>query len=292
MTRDQIRGILFGTAIGDVLGGGKPETFSDTTTLAVMMADRLADSRSLREFLKMNQVNRPTNTGEASNNVTRVAAILAPFCLSERAAPWSRNLERLWLPYDILDPLGAVIRFAFLSYVSPTAAAACAAMVGATIYCLERESMEFSFTDFRSYASELAYHAFRLSSLLLEDRGIEVHETDPHFLSNRILQAGKVAPVSLGEEFGGGNSWAVNSLPFSLAHFVAGPFRIQTLHRVVSAGGDVRRNGAQVGALLGALNGMSVFPNTLVQRLTMREEIEHVATKVCDALNLPNGGAQ
>lgn len=295
MTRDQIRGILFGTAIGDALGGGKPDTFSMITTRALANAELLADNRSVEEFLKKRRGSKiQTILDESFNNVFIISPMLASFCLTERDAPWSLNPERLCLPYDILEQLGQMTNFALTTHASPLAAASCAAVVGATVYCLERKLDEEGFIASRlcAFTADLAYNAFQLSTLVLRDRGVKFRETDPYSLPNQLRKASRTPLADLGEAFGCGAPPFLNAVPFCLGHLFHNPSYIDPLHRVVAAGGDARCNGALVGALLGALNGMSVFPNPLVQRLAMREEIERVATKVCDALNLPNGGAR
>jgi ADP-ribosylglycohydrolase len=66
------------------------------------------------------------------------------------------------------------------------------------------------------------------------------------------------------EELGGGSCYCYNSIPFSLVHFFNNPNSIDCLYDVVTAGGDTDSNGSMVGALLGALNGASIFPEHLL----------------------------
>lgn len=73
--------------------------------------------------------------------------------------------------------------------------------------------------------------------------------------------------------FGGGTSYVYNSLPFSYAFFLRNPDSIETLYEVGNAGGDTDTNAAIVGELLGAKNGISIFPQHLIDGLWQKDRI-------------------
>ena len=83
-----------------------------------------------------------------------------------------------------------------------------------------------------------------------------------------------------------GSCYVYNSLPFSLMFFVKNPYSINTLYDVLNAGGDTDSNCAVVGALLGALNGMDVFPKELIEQIPeqRRWEIEDLTDRFAAAI--------
>ena len=88
------------------------------------------------------------------------------------------------------------------------------------------------------------------------------------------------------EEFGGGSCYCYHSLPFTYMFFLRNPKSVEALYDVVSAGGDADTNGAMLGALLGAYNGESVFPKSLVETLDQAGMILGVADKFCDCFQI------
>ena len=83
------------------------------------------------------------------------------------------------------------------------------------------------------------------------------------------------------DEFGGGSCYVYNSLPFAYMFFVQNPHSIDALFNVINAGGDTDTNGSIVGALLGSLNGMAVFPEDLLERIpdNYYQEIVNISEK-------------
>jgi len=59
-----------------------------------------------------------------------------------------------------------------------------------------------------------------------------------------------------------------HSLPLSIYCFLTAPHSIESLYTAVSAGGDTDTNASIVGALVGALNGASIFPQHLINGLS------------------------
>lgn len=69
------------------------------------------------------------------------------------------------------------------------------------------------------------------------------------------------------------------TLPFCYAIFIKEPVNINTLYKVVNAGGDTDTNGSIAGALLGAYNGTSIFPMRLIKGLDQHEAIFDLADR-------------
>lgn len=79
--------------------------------------------------------------------------------------------------------------------------------------------------------------------------------------------------------YGNGTCYVYNSLPFTYSMFMRNANSIECLYDTVNAGGDADTNGSMVGALLGALNGTSIFPKHLVTGLKSRAEIVDLADR-------------
>lgn len=77
--------------------------------------------------------------------------------------------------------------------------------------------------------------------------------------------------------FGSGSCYVYDSLPFSYAFFLRNPMSIESLFDCVSSGGDCDSNGSQLGGLLGALHGTSIFPDHLIEGLQEKDEIIKLA---------------
>lgn len=88
------------------------------------------------------------------------------------------------------------------------------------------------------------------------------------------------------EEFNGGDCYAFNSVPFSHYFFFKNPTSIDALYDCVSAGGDADSNGSMVGGLLGALNGMEIFPQHLIDGLLEPNVMLELADRFCDKFEI------
>lgn len=114
-------------------------------------------------------------------------------------------------------------------------------------------------------------------------------QTGPDDLTERLKKLERYqdyTPEKCVEEFGGGSYYVYDSLPFSYMFFCRNPRSIESLYDVVSWGGDTDSNGSMVGALLGALNGMSIFPTHLIEGLKTRRKILDVANRFCDRFGI------
>lgn len=74
-----------------------------------------------------------------------------------------------------------------------------------------------------------------------------------------------------------GTCYVYNSLPFSYAFFLRGPFSLKSLIDAAYAGGDADTNASIVGGMLGALNGTEIFSEALINGLMEKEKILKVA---------------
>ena len=108
--------------------------------------------------------------------------------------------------------------------------------------------------------------------------------TNYEFLS--LIVQKEPSSETLARIFGAHGFHAADSLPTVWAFFLRDPRSIETLYDVVNWSGDADSNGALVGALLGALNGLSIFPQHLLDGLWQREVIEDTANRLCAVLRI------
>lgn len=163
-----------------------------------------------------------------------------------------------------------IIKFTLMTHYTRMAIDSALAHVFAINLCLRNN---FSVENF---ITEILYW----SNFVLYE---ETHQIKDR-LSERFEQLGKLdfaslTPEKIIELFGGGTSYVYNSLPFSYAFFLRNPHSIETLYDVVNSGGDTDTNGSIVGGLLGTLNGISIFPQHLIDGLWQKERIQATADK-------------
>lgn len=87
------------------------------------------------------------------------------------------------------------------------------------------------------------------------------------------------------QEFGNGNYYVFNSLPFSYHYFMRNPRSVEAIYEAASAGGDTDSNASMVGALVGALNGIELFEkeeNKHLLDLDRKNELIELADEFCE----------
>jgi len=108
-------------------------------------------------------------------------------------------------------------------------------------------------------------------------------------LYQRLLNVNKAENLSNDEIIAMNNKgsfYAIDSIPFSLMFFYRNPFSFDSLIETVNSGGDVDTNASMVGALLGALNGVDIFPKNIMDSLP-KEKINlmiNLSDKLCSSL--------
>lgn len=83
-----------------------------------------------------------------------------------------------------------------------------------------------------------------------------------------------------------GRCYVYCSLPFTYMFFLRNPRSIESLYEVVSQGQDADTNASMCGALLGALNGTSIFPDHFVKELEAKDQLVEVANRLCDVFGI------
>lgn len=167
--------------------------------------------------------------------------------------------------------------FALMTHKTPLAVVSGLAHMRGIYYCLTRN--EFPLGEFIDSVTEdedyvYAYAMDKEQSFVYSDGSVKPIHKD--FLSNRfqnLINYEKYDIARIVDEFGG-SCYVYNSLPFTYMFFLKNPHSIESLYDIVSNGGDTDTNGSMLGALLGSLNGMSVFPKDLIGQIPAKSHKE------------------
>lgn len=209
-----------------------------------------------------------------------VAMKVAPFG-AFRVSPFVKNLKfaKEYFDYRLQD-------LTLMTHYTNMALQSAFAHVVAIGFCLEWDGNKRTFTDdFISVITKAAEQAPTIQEKFpIQDSLLERFKTFRHIPFQVIIDEDLI------ERFGGGTSYVYNSLPFAYSFFLRDPFDIDTLFDVINAGGDTDTNGSMVGGLLGALNGLSIFPRHLVDGLWQKERILATADKFYETFFEDKGG--
>lgn len=86
--------------------------------------------------------------------------------------------------------------------------------------------------------------------------------------------------AEMAKMFGGATCYVFNSLPFCYGAFLYGNRKnIELIYDIASAGGDTDSNASIVGGLMGALYGVDIFPQHLIEGLWKKDEIIDMADR-------------
>lgn len=200
-------------------------------------------------------------------------------------APYIEKMSML----DKLDHLRAgtfenqLIGYAMMTHNSDMAIVSGVMQVAAIAYCLRSDTNTFSQAQFIDYVSKIGH--VRVSHVVPEVFQIQNANLQVRMKELELLMSTRPSDLRIAETFGGGTFYVYNALPFTFAHFLRSP-TIEGLYDVVNAGGDTDTNGSMLGALLGALHGVSVFPSHLVEGLWEKDKIIAKANKFCDMFQI------
>ena len=122
--------------------------------------------------------------------------------------------------------------------------------------------------------------------------GLQQNYDETDFLSERLAKlrmfqhCGPLSNADIRKHFGDGSSYVYESLPVAYAFYLGNIRSIDSLYNAIYFGGDTDTVASIVGSLLGAKNGMKVFPKHLIDGLWRKERIFEVANKFCDAFGI------
>lgn len=166
----------------------------------------------------------------------------------------------LWHPNDreTVNFVDFVEKLSKMTHKSSMAASSGLAQACVVSYCLELDPEQDNF-DPETFVD------FSVSS----SKRFEEEPGDDSLTARlqRLVNYKEYDADRIAKEFGNGSCWVKNSLPFTYAYFLNNPNSFEVIWDIVNAGGDTDSNASIAGALLGALNGMSVFPESVLTQV-------------------------
>ncbi|WP_422923654.1 ADP-ribosylglycohydrolase family protein [Singulisphaera sp. PoT] len=236
--------------------------------------DRLAVGISWRESGKVGLENRGAGNGVVMK-MAPIAALMAvdPSRISNRA----------------------IVEFSAMTHYSRISARASVVHASVLRECLSRTPFDLlgsadayspmrDLVDLASRLSRLdqlagnSSEAYAIDHLDIGDKDISMPLRDLRLVLDDGMDGEAVA-----RRFHDGNGFLVYyNLPFAYAHFLIDPYSIETLYRVVGAGGDTDSNASVVGGMLGALHGLGFFQDHLKDGLRDYAELIELADGFCE----------
>lgn len=322
MTKDRIKGMFLGTFIGDALGlpveswavdkirekhgritdylevtdhkylkDSPKGTYSDDTQLTLAVANGMIDAggldmdtqaerhveaytkstkgwgkstrESVRRLLNGADYNGSAVIGQNMGVGNGVAMKVSP------VGAWIAN-------YGPSESIKFLAELTLMTHWTSIAASSALAQAYGIAYCLESRPQNFLKEEFVFRCTMASSWGQHIIPKTITDDDITARF--------RSLFKRDMEPEEIIEEFGGGTCYCYNSVPFTHAFFLRNPTNIDSLYDIVSAGGDTDSNGSMLGALLGALNGASVFPQHLINGLDQDQlaEVLEVVDRFCE----------
>lgn len=159
-----------------------------------------------------------------------------------------------------------IIQFSAMSHYTEMSAYAAVAHYHAIVYCLGCTPDNFQQKSFLDEITKEAYVAGFVENAKLDP---PLNKLKDNLRSKFEL----LYNMSDGIPFEKGGCYVYESLPFTYAYFLRDP-TIEGFYDVINAGGDTDTNGSMFGALLGALHGINVFPQKLIDGIQNKDHIE------------------
>ena len=178
---------------------------------------------------------------------------------------------------QIEDHLDSIVAITAITHPTSIAVSSALAQIAAVQYCLTNSPDSFSRADFLATVIRYSKIGEQYFPETLGPDNLTAALTS-------VATTNELSVDDLVQKFGGGSCYVFHSLPFSYAFFIRDPNSVQSLFEVINAGGDTDSNGSMVGALLGALNGSTIFPAELVEQISRTTTVNQVATQLFEAL--------
>jgi ADP-ribosylglycohydrolase len=157
-------------------------------------------------------------------------------------------------------------------------------------YCLNTSPKDFKVED--CFDNNFQYLQFCLKSKPTDGvydwwiGHLNATEIDMWQEFQKVLDSSSWDSDKIIEQFGGGSCNVGHSLPFCYAFFAQDHNSHEVISRVIESGGDTDTNGSIVGAMLGALHGEEIFPESWVKNLYKVDEIIKITERFCDYLRI------
>ena len=246
-------------AKGLLLSGGEPDMDAQVQAHVGAYEDSYGWGKTTWEVVRRLRLGVPWQTAGATNAGNGCAMKIAP--------------AALLLHRDVPGAAHFIADLCSMTHRTSMAVSAGLAQAFALAYCLRSGPNYFDAAEFVRVAVSASHRG--------RDCFPETLTGDD--ITDRLALCADYAvwpPERCVVEMENGRGYVYCSMPFSYMFFLRNPRSIETLYQVVSAGGDTDTNGSMVGALLGALNGIDIFPVHLVEELEARDELVDVANRL------------
>lgn len=174
-------------------------------------------------------------------------------------------------PFDSKEVADKLADFTAMTHPTSMAVSSCLAHTYAVFHCMVSDHERFNIKLFIN----TVVNASEIGRQYFPDTANADDITERFRLLETVTTQTQTEEIV--KEFGKGTYYVYNSLPFTYAFLVRNPTNIEALYECASAGGDTDSNASMLGALLGALNGTSIFPKALVDGLHSTNEIIKLA---------------
>ena len=158
-----------------------------------------------------------------------------------------------------------MVQFSAMTHYTTMSAYAAIAHVHAIQHCLAFQPDEF---QKELFLEEIVNHAYR-------NGFVENAKLDPPLnrtKDNLRMRSNLLYDVKL---FENGGCYVYESLPFTYAYFLQDQ-TINGLYNVVNAGGDTDTNGSMLASMIGALHGLSIFPEELLDGIQEKDVLSQL----------------
>lgn len=319
ITKEKIRGLFLGVAIGDAFGqpfesqdfetlksvprtsdyseGRYPKGYwTDDTQLTIATANAVLEGELDMDVIARHHVkafNESTDGwGSTTRNAIRNIAAGQRWWEAGKLGDDPRRGVGNGLPMKIA-PVAAyfaltgnfsqfnnfIIDFTAMTHQTSVAVSSAFAHAVAILECLNSTPTDFDTKAFlRKIIRVSEIGRCRFPETLKDDLTTRLKSLIPLYETPKLLYDTE----HLVATYSGGTCYVYNSLPFSYAFFIRGPFHIQTMFDVAYAGGDTDTNASIVAGLQGALMGTKVFPEHLYEGLKDKELILKLADSFYD----------
>lgn len=185
-----------------------------------------------------------------------------------------------------------VVKHSAMTHYSQMSALAGIAHYEAVARCLSRTENDFDVVDFTHKINKANPRDPDINKKI---RHLTQNNDDISLRLNIIMHFVRFIPEmsddKLREFFGSGGCYVYDSLPFTYAAFLREPFSVNTICRIVEAGGDTDTNAKMAGELIGALLGHQHFlkPENkwTVDGLVGYQELVELGNEFCDCMRIP-----
>ena len=172
----------------------------------------------------------------------------------------------------------------FMTHFTEMALCSAFAQVMATYYCLNDSFNPDRFAEVVKRAGERGKQWCADGRLGTDEEENDITQRFALLEDYRNYDIPRIVNEFMGE--GGQRFCCYWSMPLTYMMFLRNSHNIETLYDTVSLGGDSDTNSSIVGAMLGAVNGMDIFPQHLIDGLDKKEEILKMAENFCDTFGI------